>query len=177
MLIIIFYIKYNNRRTCNESEVLCFIAKDDNDNGYSILSALRAISDEKSLALLKSIATLKPRSTILISKLNITSKEYYTRLSHLRGAGLIGKRDADYFLTSFGKIVYESICLIEKAASSNWKLKSIDSIKLSKGLPYKEYNNLINMLIEDNTMKKILYIPDESFENSSPFCGTKRENY
>ena len=152
--------------------------KDNNNDGYSTLSTLRAISDEKSLALLKTIATLKPKSTLLISKLNFTSKEYYSRLSYLREAGLIGKRDANYFLTSFGKIVYESICLIEKAASSNWKLKSIDSIKLYKDLPYKEYNNIINTLIEDNTMREILYASNESSNNSiSPFCGTKRENY
>ena len=153
--------------------------KDNNNNdGYSTLSTLRAISDEKSLALFKTIATLKPKSTLLISKLNVTSKEYYSRLSYLREAGLIGKHDANYFLTSFGKIVYESICLIEKAASSNWKLKSIDSIKLYKDLPYKEYNNIINTLIEDNTMREILYASNESFSNSiSPFCGTKRENY
>ena len=153
--------------------------KDNNNNdGYSTLSTLRAISDEKSLALFKTVATLKPKSTILISKLNVTSKEYYSRLSYLREAGLIGKHDANYFLTSFGKIVYESICLIEKAASSNWKLKSIDSIKLYKDLPYKEYNNIISTLIEDNTMREILYASNESSNNSiSPFCGTKRENY
>ena len=152
--------------------------KDNNNDGYSILSTLRAISDEKSLALFKTVATLKPKSTLLISKLNVTSKEYYSRLSYLREAGLIGKHDANYFLTSFGKIVYESICLIEKAASSNWKLKSIDSIKLYKDLPYKEYNNIINTLIEDNTMREILYASNESSNNStSPFCGTKRENY
>ena len=152
--------------------------KDNNNDGYSTLSTLRAISDEKSLALFKTVATLKPKSTVLITKLNVTSKEYYSRLSYLREAGLIGKRDANYFLTSFGKIVYESICLIEKAASSNWKLKSIDSIKLYKDLPYKEYNNIINTLIEDNTMREILYESNESSNNSiSPFCGTKRENY
>ena len=153
--------------------------KDNNNNdGYSTLSTLRAISDEKSLALFKTIATLKPKSTLLISKLNVTSKEYYSRLSYLREAGLIGKHEANYFLTSFGKIVYESICLIEKAASSNWKLKSIDSIKLYKDLPYKEYNNIISTLIEDNTMREILYASNESSNNSiSPFCGTKRENY
>ena len=149
-----------------------------NNDGYSILSTLRAISDEKSLALFKTVATLKPKSTVLISKLNVTSKEYYSRLSYMREAGLVAKRDANYFLTSFGKIVYESICLIEKAASSNWKLKSIDSIKLYKDLPYKEYNNIINTLIEDNTIREILYASNESSNNSSsPFCGTKRENY
>ena len=152
--------------------------EDNNNDGYSILSALRAISDDKSLALFKTVATLKPKSTVLISKLNITSKEYYSRLSYMREAGLVAKRDANYFLTSFGKIVYESICLIEKAASSNWKLKSIDTIKLYKDLPYKEYNNIINTLIEDNTMREILYASNESSNNStSPFCGTNRENY
>ena len=153
-------------------------SEDNNNDGYSILSALRAISDDKSLALFKTVATLKPKSTVLISKLNITSKEYYSRLSYMREAGLVAKRDANYFLTSFGKIVYESICLIEKAASSNWKLKSIDTIKLYKDLPYKEYNNIINTLIEDNTMREILYASNESSNNStSPFCGTNRENY
>ena len=145
---------------------------------YSILSALQSISDEKSFALLKTIATLKSNSTTLISKLNITSKEYYSRLSHLREAGLIGKQNANYVLTSFGKIVYESICLIEKAARSDWKLKTIDSIKLSKELPYKEYNEVVNTLIDDNTIKEILFASNESFNNSySPFCGTKQENH
>jgi hypothetical protein len=153
--------------------------QDDNadNNGYSVLYALQAISDEKSFTLFKTIATLKSDSTILVSKLNITLKEYYSRMSYLREAGLIGKHDATYFLTSFGKIVYESVCLIEKAVSSDWKLKTIDSIKKSKELPHKEYNKVVNTLIEDNTVREILHASDEDFNNShTKFCGTGQES-
>jgi predicted transcriptional regulator len=52
-------------------------------------------------------------------------------MSGLVKAGLIIRRNGNYFLTSFGKVVYEAQMLIGKAKQSYWKLKAIDSIESS----------------------------------------------
>jgi hypothetical protein len=59
-------------------------------------------------------------------------------------------------LTALGKIVYESQKFIEVASNSQWKLKVIDSIDLSDGLPKEERRKLLDNLIENSRIKEIL---------------------
>ena len=62
-----------------------------------------AISDNKSLSLFNFIGIASssptsdvghPNGEILISRLNLTRKQYYTRINQLRNAGLISKKRA-----------------------------------------------------------------------------------
>ena len=58
------------------------------------------------------------------------------------------KKSSKYFLTSFGKVVYESHMLIGHAIENYWKLKAIDSIEtslLDHDISVEERKRIINM--------------------------------
>jgi hypothetical protein len=122
----------------------------------SVANILHAISDDKSFVLFNTIAI--DRSDFLISKVNLTCKQYYSRLSNLIKSDLVSRKNKRYFLTSFGKIVYDAQKTIEMASKDRWKLKAIDSIIRAdnRGLPAEEFNK-INTLIKNQQIKDILF--------------------
>ena len=63
--------------------------------------------------------------------MNLTKKQYYSRLSGLMDAGLIRRLKGMYSLTLVGKIVYDAHLNIGRALSYYWKLKAIESIDMS----------------------------------------------
>jgi len=118
-----------------------------------ITDTLKAISDDKSLVLFNTIALSPGETDVLITRLGITRKQYYSRMSDLVKAGLIMRKNGrNYFLTSFGKVVYEAHILIGKGIQNYWKLKVIDSLieSSSNGLTIEERNKIIDSLIEDD---------------------------
>ncbi len=128
-------------------------------SSLSVSDTLNAISDDKSLILFNTVALEASNSGILKTRLELTRKQYYSRMSGLVNAGLVTRKNGNYFVTSFGKIVYEAQMLIEKGIQNYWKLKAIDSIESSPGspqLPAEEYNRLIATLIEGNEINDIL---------------------
>jgi predicted transcriptional regulator len=82
-----------------------------------------------------------------MSRLNLTRKQYYSTLSGLINVGLITRRNGKYFLTSFGRIVYEAQELIGKAVQYDSKLKAIDRIE-SAEFPASELSKVIDTLIK-----------------------------
>jgi predicted transcriptional regulator len=123
----------------------------------SVASILNTISDDKSLVLFNTIAIHS--GDFLISKANLTCKQYYSRISNLIKSDLISRKNKRYFLTSFGKIVYDALKRIEVADHDHWKLKAIDSIKSSDNheLPEEEFSKVIDTLIENQQIKDILF--------------------
>jgi hypothetical protein len=121
----------------------------------SVSDSLSAISNDKSLVLFNTIALASEDSSILISRLELTRKQYYSRMSELTKAGLIRRRNGRYFLTSFGRIVYDAQELIGNAIQYSLKLKAIDSIDTPE-FPVEERNKLIDTLINNNEIKEIL---------------------
>jgi len=124
--------------------------------GVSIANILSAIADDKSLVLFNTIAIAGGDSDILITRLDVTRKQYYSRISALMKTGLISRRDRQYMLTSLGKIVYDAQLMIGRAANTFWKLKAIDSLETEHKLPAEERNKLINTLIDNQDIIKIL---------------------
>jgi hypothetical protein len=128
----------------------------------SVVDVLKAICDDKSLVLFNTIALASGDRTILLSRLDLTRKQYDSRMSGLVNAGLITRKNGNYFDTSFGKIVYDAQSMIGKAVESYWKLKALDSFKLSPSvdsqLPAEEHNKIIDTLMGDsNEIRDILY--------------------
>jgi hypothetical protein len=118
---------------------------------------LTAISDDKSLLLFNTIALSSCNTDILITKLGLTRRQYYSRMSDLTNAGLITRSNGKYSLTSFGKVVCEAQLLIEKAKQNFWKLRAIDSVCSSAhGLSPEERSKIIETLIVENDLKEIL---------------------
>jgi hypothetical protein len=125
----------------------------------SIDDVLDTISDDKSLVLFNTIAlSNSDGSDILISKLNLTRKQYYSRISKLVKVDLVVRRNRKYFLTSLGKIVYDAQKIIGNAVGDYWKLKAVDTLEITDQMPKEEYNEIINALIENEKLKEGLII-------------------
>lgn len=121
-----------------------------------LANTLKAIADDKSLVLFNTIAIEGGVSDILIRRLSLTRKQYYSRISALSKAGLISRNNRQYRVTSFGRIVYDAQLTIGKAANTFWKLKAIDSFDTKHKLPVDERNKIINALIDNQDIIKIL---------------------
>ena len=119
-------------------------------------SVLRVVADEKSWQLLKNIAQGTFDNKSLKSNSKLTRKQYYSRLSKMTRSKLVTKRNGKYRLTTFGKIVCEFQLIIENALENHWKLKTIDSLELSKDLPEGDRQKLIDTLFENQGLKHIL---------------------
>ena len=126
-----------------------------------------ALSDNKSLSLFNIIAIMsshasdgQPTGEILISRMNMTRRQYYTRINQLRDAGLITKRGTRFVLTSLGRVVYETHRTIGVAIQNRWKLQAIDSLENSiveRRMPAEERYKVMNVLLGDcDKIKDIL---------------------
>ena len=126
----------------------------------SITSILKKISDDKALTLFNSIAVSNGDKYIPLKEMNLTTKQYYSRVSGMLNAGLIKRYKGKYFLTLLGKIVYDCQLTIGKALTYHWKLKAIESIEMSasvkSGLPEGELAQLVDTLIDNHQIKDIL---------------------
>jgi hypothetical protein len=135
--------------------------------GYSIQSelsaadVLRCISDKKTLSIFKAVALSENDcSSILITKLRLTCRQYYSNMERLIDVGIVKRISGRYSLTSFGKVILSMLLKIETAIEYNWKLKAIDSIMMMSAeeeeLPLEERQRIIDTLIDNQEIKDIL---------------------
>jgi hypothetical protein len=120
---------------------------------------LKRIADDKTLTLFNSIAVSDGEGYIPIRELNLTAKQYYSRISGLINAGLVKRHKGKHSLTLLGKVVYHSQITIGKTLAYYWKLKAIESIQITtanKGLPTAELSKIIDTLIDNYQIKDIL---------------------
>ena len=126
----------------------------------SITSILKKISDDKALILFNYIAVSDGDRYIPLREMDLTTKQYYFRISGLLNAGLIKRHKGKYSLTLLGKVVYDSQMIIGKTLTYYWKLKAIESVEMdasiTAGLPDVERVQLINALIDNQQIKDIL---------------------
>jgi hypothetical protein len=127
----------------------------------SITFVLKWVSDDKTLDLFNSIARDNNNGIVIsLKEMNLTTKEYYSRISGLVKAGLIKRNKGKYFPTLLGKVVYDSQLIIGEALSQYWKLKAIDSIDMTgPDLSEEEITQLMNALIDNHQIKDILMKP------------------
>jgi hypothetical protein len=124
-------------------------------SSLSVSDTLSAICNDKSLALFNTIALACADTDILISRLTLTRKQYYSRMSELTNAGLIRRKNGKHFLTSFGRVVSKAQELIGLAVQYSSKLQAIDSIQTSE-FPAVERSRIIDTLIHNGEIKEIL---------------------
>jgi hypothetical protein len=126
-----------------------------------IIYLLRSVSDDKALTLFNSIAVSGGNKYIPLKQMNeLTTKQYYSRISDMIDAGLIRRLKGKYYLTLLGKVVYHCQMTIGKALSYYWKLKAIESIEMSSDeFPEEERTQLIKALIDDQNIKDMLIKP------------------
>lgn len=124
----------------------------------SLSVILKRISDDKSLDLFNTIALSTGECPILVKKLHLSTKQYYSRISGLKNAGLIKRNQRGYSLTSLGRVVHSVNTTIEKTLNYYWKMKAIESIplSLSAGLSRVDVINLIESLIDNHEIRDII---------------------
>ena len=83
----------------------------------SITSILKKISDDKALTLFNSIAVSNGDKYIPLKEMNLTTKQYYSRISGFIDAGLIRRHKGRISVTLLGKVVNDSQMMIGKAHS------------------------------------------------------------
>jgi len=114
------------------------------------------ISDGKTHELLRIIAFQRCNSQILLDKIKLTRKQYYSRILRLAETGLIRRNKGEYYLTSLGKVVCKYMMGIENAVHNYWKLKAVDTLETSDQLPIEERKKLMGDLIENSEIRDIL---------------------
>jgi len=124
----------------------------------SVSYILKKISDDKALTLFNNIALSKDRDHVPLKEMNLSTKQYYSRISGLASAGLIKKRQGKYTLTALGKVVYNAHTVVGKALGYYWKMKAIESIQMSSGqeLAREDMLQLIQSLIDSHQVRDIL---------------------
>jgi hypothetical protein len=122
-----------------------------NSNIIKVVDIMHALSDNSSLLLLDTIAIVDGRSDLLISKLCLTRKQFYSKTSYLMKCGLVDRRNGRYVLTSFGKIIHYIIMNVKRAAECYSKLKVIDLLETSNDHILKEeFDKIADILLEGN---------------------------
>jgi predicted transcriptional regulator len=129
-----------------------------NDSKFKDVShILKKISDDKALILFNGIALSNREQFMSLKEMNLTTKQYYSRISGLLKAGLVKRHKGKYSLTLLGKIVYDAQLIIGKALNYYWKLNSLESIVASSnGLPKEEILQLVDALIDNHEVKEVI---------------------
>lgn len=113
------------------------------------------LSDDKSIALFNTISIAEADSTMLINKLKLTRKQYYSKISKMIKSGLVRRSNGRLSLTAFGKIIYEAHLTMGRAIEYYWKLKAVDSLEI-KDIPAEQYADLVQSIIGYAEMTKFI---------------------
>jgi len=125
----------------------------------SLGNLMKLISDNKSLLIFKTIFLASGDSgENLRTQLNLTKKQYYSRISRLTKAGLVKRQKGRYFVTAFGRVIYDAQRLLGSAVKNYWKLKAIDSLGSANDdkMPTEERTKIIDLMIGNPQIKEIL---------------------
>jgi predicted transcriptional regulator len=114
---------------------------------------LSCISDDKTRQMLSMIQEGKSPS---ISNLELTRKQYYSRLHTLIICSLIAKANGKYRLTSFGKVVFDwHLVLMQAISVEFWKLKALDVLDSSE-IPSSERSKIMESLLKNEKLKQFI---------------------
>jgi hypothetical protein len=124
----------------------------------SIINIYKALSNESSVRLFTSIANSnnsKNATQFSMTDFSLSKPQYYDKINDLRSAGLIFKLKGKYNVTSFGKIIFTLVKMLDKAAQEHWKLQAIDVMNSAKAMGA-DKSKVIDILLDDIEIKEIL---------------------
>jgi len=114
---------------------------------------LRCISDEKCRDILMII---HQAGTLSMTALNLTRKQFYSRLHSILACDLARKKNGRCQLTSFGKAVFDwHLSLREIISKEYWRLAAIDTLDHS-GMQETDKIKITNSLIENERVRRLL---------------------
>jgi len=120
------------------------------------LDVLKAISDPLCMDIFTAIFNRVTKPEDLMRLLDIGHGEYYSKSYRLAKLGLIGRKNGEIRLTSFGLVVYEAHLKIQNAFSHSSQLMVIDTMKSDSRIPEDEQKKIIDLIIQDSKLKKLV---------------------
>ena len=114
---------------------------------------IKCMSDEKYREILTLINSKEP---ILISKLGLTRKQYYSIWQDFVHCRLIRKYHQKFVLTQFGKFVFDWHLVLKNIISKDyWKLEAIDLLR-SPGIPDPIRAEIVSTFLDGRTLNQLL---------------------
>jgi predicted transcriptional regulator len=129
--------------------------QDNKIKNLSLPGVLKTISDDKSFEILQLIANINSNGEIILKKLPLTRKQYYSKISAMTKASIISRRSKRYYLTPFGKVIYCCTMIAKNALDNYYNLKAIEATEVS-GLPNEQIGKLIDLLIDNPQVKEFV---------------------
>jgi predicted transcriptional regulator len=129
--------------------------QDNKIKNLSLPGVLKTISDDKSFEILQLIANINSNGEIILKKLPLTRKQYYSKISAMTKASIISRRNKRYYLTPFGKVIYCCTMIAKNALDNYYNLKAIEATEVS-GLPNEQIGKLIDLLIDNPQVKEFV---------------------
>ena len=120
----------------------------------SLVDILSLIAERKCSIIFRTIGELEGPAELQITRLNMTRKQFYSRISQLLKNDLIRKMHGKYELTLFGRVVFGIENKIQHSIDNYWKLKAIET--LDESLPEIEKTKLINSIVDDPLIRDLL---------------------
>ena len=91
-----------------------------------------------------------------MGELNLTRRQFDSRISRLTMGKLVKKVNNKYSLTEFGEQVYNSIKIIDNAVRVQARIKSVNMIKLSDCPANEVMDRIINTLIHNEHLGELI---------------------
>ncbi len=120
-----------------------------------ISNVCRALSDENSIRLFTCISSGNNDIRFPLTNFTLSKRQYYDKINDLRSAGLICRMKGKYKVTSFGKVIFSLVKMLDKATQEHWKLQAIDVMNSAKAMG-KDNSKVIDVLLDDLEIKEIL---------------------
>jgi hypothetical protein len=126
--------------------------------GPTVTETLEALSSESTLKIIKTLSSSfnMHDSLTLMDELKLSKKQFYVAISQLSNQGIVKRTKGHYGLTSFGKLILNSLNLVEDAIKIYSKTKAIDAIETAQKSTKGEILELVNILIDSDRVKEII---------------------
>jgi DNA-binding HxlR family transcriptional regulator len=122
------------------------------------IDVLEVISNRNAYKILKLVSMKQDGYTIeqLSKVLELTKKQLYFRIKKLAKTGLVKRQNGKLSATVLGNSVINAMRPVHNALRIHIQLKAIDTFALSGGNSRREINLLIDTMIEDGAIRKMI---------------------
>ena len=123
------------------------------------IEVLEVLSDPKACQILERTYVANNDGVeghVIANHANLSPSGFYRLTLSLREHNMIERKNQKYFITFFGRAVFNAKRLVQKAIDNYHKLHVIDTLEEQEQIPQTELNKLIEIFIDDHQLKDIL---------------------
>jgi predicted transcriptional regulator len=123
----------------------------------TVRETLEALSSEPAYKIIKTLSSSSNKcDSLALTELKLSKKQFYITISHLSNQGIVKRINGEYRLTSFGKLILNSLYLVEDTIKIYYKTMAIDAIQASRKSTRDEVLELVDILIDNDRVKEII---------------------